>query len=671
MVQRGLPTLAGSCFRTLTLKRQLPLTLGIAFFALPLFPAFIVLTGVTVPGVSLVPFPLTVGLIVIASAAAAYLAVLLVTTPGERVPTAIAFAAFPAAGIVAAIIGFDPRAGALFIAIAVFGVVGHAAIVRFFDEPHVEQTVFTWYLVSGALAALAAVVMVVAKTPADVYTVGHGRATGTFILPGELAGYLIMYVPFAYAVARVAPQRALRALGWAGASVGALAFILTFSRAGWVGMAATIGFFAYTQRSSARRRVAVTLVAAAVLAVALVFNVHHDPSENFTRISIWGAAADMIARFPLSGVGPFDFARIYQWVRLPNGEPTAFHAHSFLLSVAAEMGVIGVAAVLFGWWRFIVTLGERLRLGTGRQTIAFAIIAGLIGTWVQGLIDTVSLVIFAIWPLFTALALALARETNNGAPDEIALTRPLRRVPAAITIACITILLVPCAFVQFASAAVFARAGATGSLPSRLDPRSGIARYEAIERIAPLPFVEATLAEAALHNGDLAAASAHAQRLPDGTLRSEELARIAEARGDAGAAMLLYLNAGDDRALQRHVDRLVRAGRLRQAYDVEARIRDRLAESPTRANAAADSWWRLGRLAVRLGRPAEAQADFAHADVLAPLNTKYLLDAGTLALKRHDTALAAALFAQAHRIDPGSAAAAAGLKRALAERAAR
>ena len=639
MVQRGLPTLAGSCFRTLTLKRQLPLTLGIAFFALPLFPAFIVLTGVTVPGVSLVPFPLTVGLIVIASAAAAYLAVLLVTTPGERVPTAIAFAAFPAAGIVAAIIGFDPRAGALFIAIAVFGVVGHAAIVRFFDEPHVEQTVFTWYLVSGALAALAAVVMVVAKTPADVYTVGHGRATGTFILPGELAGYLIMYVPFAYAVARVAPQRALRALGWAGASVGALAFILTFSRAGWVGMAATIGFFAYTQRSSARRRVAVTLVAAAVLAVALVFNVHHDPSENFTRISIWGAAADMIARFPLSGVGPFDFARIYQWVRLPNGEPTAFHAHSFLLSVAAEMGVIGVAAVLFGWWRFIVTLGERLRLGTGRQTIAFAIIAGLIGTWVQGLIDTVSLVIFAIWPLFTALALALARETNNGAP-------------AAITIACITILLVPCAFVQFASAAVFARAGATGSLPSRLDPRSGIARYEAIERIAPLPFVEATLAEAALHNGDLAAASAHAQRLPDGTLRSEELARIAEARGDAGAAMLLYLNAGDDRALQRHVDRLVRAGRLRQAYDVEARIRDRLAESPTRANA-------------------EAQADFAHADVLAPLNTKYLLDAGTLALKRHDTALAAALFAQAHRIDPGSAAAAAGLKRALAERAAR
>ncbi|HZX68004.1 MAG TPA: O-antigen ligase family protein, partial [Candidatus Elarobacter sp.] len=381
------------------MKRLLPVALGIAFFALPLFPAFIVLTGVTVPGVSLVPVPLTVMLIVGAVMITAVCAVLLATTPGERVPTALAFAAFPAAGVVAAALGFDPRAGALFIAIAVFGVVGHAAIVRFFDEPHVEQTVFTCYLVSGALAALVAVLMVAAKTPADLYTVGHGRAIGTFILPGELAGYLIMYVPFAYAVARVSPHRAARALGWAGLSVGALAFVLTFSRAGWVGMAATIGFFVYTQRSSARRRVAVTIVAIAVVAVGLVFNVHHDPSENFTRISIWGAAADVIARFPFSGVGPFDFARIYQWVRLPDGEPTAFHAHSVLLSVAADLGVIGVAAVLFGWWRFIVTLGERLRPGTGRQTIAYAIAAGLIGTWVQGLIDTVSLVIFAIWPL--------------------------------------------------------------------------------------------------------------------------------------------------------------------------------------------------------------------------------------------------------------------------------
>jgi putative inorganic carbon (HCO3(-)) transporter len=653
------------------MKRLLPVALGTAFFALPLFPAFIVLTGVTVPGVSLVPPAITVVLIVAAAAIAAFFAVLLATTSGERVPTATAFAAFPAAGIVAAALGFDPRAGALFIAIAVFGVVAHAAIVRFFDQPNVEQTVFTCYVVSGALAALVAVLMVATKTPADLYTVGHGRAIGTFILPGELAGYLIMYVPFAYAVARIAPQRAMRALGWTGVSVGALAFILTFSRAGWVGMAATIGFFAYTQRSSARRRVAVTIVAVAVVAVGLVFNVHHDPSENFTRISIWGAAADMIARFPFSGVGPFDFAGIYQWVRLPDGEPTAFHAHSFLLSVAAELGVIGVVAVLFGWWRFIATLGERLRPGTGRQTMAYAIAAGLIGTWVQGLIDTVSLVIFAIWPLFTALALALARETNEDVPAGIAQAHAHGRRRMAIVIACVAALLVPCAFVQFASAAVFARAGAPGSLPSRLDPRAGIAMYETIEHVAPLPFVEATLAEAALRNGDLAGAAAHALRLPPGTLRDAELARIADARGDADAAMQLFLNAGDDRALQRHVDRLVRAGRLREAYDFEARIRDRLAELPTRANAAADSWWRLGRLAIRLGRAAEAQDDFAHADALAPLNTKYLLDAGTLALERHDAALASSLFAQAHRIDPGSAAAAAGLKRALAERAAR
>ncbi len=38
----------------------------------------------------------------------------------------------------------------------------------------------------------------------------HGRATGTFVLPGELAAYLIVLLPIAYALARVARDRAMR-----------------------------------------------------------------------------------------------------------------------------------------------------------------------------------------------------------------------------------------------------------------------------------------------------------------------------------------------------------------------------------------------------------------------------------------------------------------------------
>jgi O-antigen ligase/tetratricopeptide (TPR) repeat protein len=642
------------------MRRLMPVALGVAFLLMPLFPAFITVTGVSVPGVSLVPAPLALAFMSVAALIVVYGAMLLVTTPGGPIPTAVAFAALPAAAIVAAVLGFDPRAGAIFIAFAIFGVVLHATIVRFFRDPHVEATVFAAYLTSGAIASLAAILMVVTKAPADLYTVGHGRAIGTFILPGELAGYLIMYVPFAYAIARVTGRRDLRLIAYAGAVFGAVAFVLTFSRAGWIGMAAAIAYFAYTQRRRARVRVAVGIVGLAVVAVGLVFNAHHDPSENFTRISIWRAASDMIVRFPLSGVGPLDFAGIYSWVRLPDGEPAAFHAHSFLLSVAAELGLIGIAAVCLGWWRFVVTLREELRAGAGSQTIALAIAAGLVGTWVQGLIDTVSVVIFVIWPAFTALALVTARGASPAREAVAAARRGPRRLPRTVT-AIVCVALLSCAFVQLASDAVFARAGAPLSLPSHLDPALGTALYRTIERVAPLPFVEATLADAALRDGDLDAASAHAARLPEGTVRSAALARIAQARGKTGEATALYLDAGDDRALQRYVDRLSADGRYRAAYDFEARVLDRLAAAPTRPNAAADGWWRLGRLAVRLHRPREAKADFARADAVAPLNTKYLIDAATLALEERDWPTAATLFAKTRQIDPGSAAATAGL----------
>jgi O-antigen ligase/tetratricopeptide (TPR) repeat protein len=642
------------------MKRLLPAALGLVFLAIPLYPAFITLTGVQVPGISLVPVPLTLVLLGAAALIVAYAAVLLAITPGEPIPTAIAFAALPAAAVLAAALGFDPGAGAIFIAIAIFGVVLHAAIVRLSTRPHVEAAITVSFVTSGAIAAAVAIVLVLAQWPPDLYTVGHGRAIGTFILPGELAGYLIMYVPFAYAVARVSARRNLRIVAAVGAIVGAIALVLTFSRAGWIGMAAAVAFFVYTQRRRGRTRVAAVIVGAAVLAVGLVFNAHHDPSENFTRISIWRAASDMIARFPLSGVGPFDFATIYRWVRLPDGEPTAFHAHSFLLSVAVEMGLVGIAAVCLGWWRFVIALRERFRSASGSQTLALAIVAGLVGTWVQSLIDTVSVVVFAIWPLFTALALITVRAPSAAHDAAGTGADPIPRMPRAVIVGA-GVMVLACAFVQLASDAVFARAGAPLSLPSRLDPALGASLYRSIERVTALPFVEATLAEAALRDGDINAASAHAYRLPEGPVRDELLARVAEARGDTAAAMELFLDAGDDQALQRYVDRLSARGRYRKAYDFEARVRDRFEAAPTRPNAAADSWWRLGRLAVRLHRPAEAKLDFARADAIAPLNTKYLIDAGTLALAQRDAPSATATFAKTRQIDPASADAVAGL----------
>jgi O-antigen ligase/tetratricopeptide (TPR) repeat protein len=635
-------------------QRLLAASLGIAVFLIPLYPAFITLTGAPVPGIALLPQPLTIALLVLAGALAATWAVALSRAPKRPAPTVVAVAAFPLAALLAAVLGFDPLAGALFVLVLGGGVIWHAAILRFARDETTLKTIFRAYLVSGALAALAAIVMVLGKTPVALYTIGHGRATGTFVLPGELAGYLIVYLPVAFGIARTLPE--LRALALSGLGLGAVAFAMTFSRAGFVGMAAAIAAFVLMRRRERGARYAVAIMGAAVVLVGLAFNAHHDPSENFTRLSIWDAALRMARDFPFSGAGPFEFPRLYEVLRDPGGEPVAFHAHSVLLTIAAETGGVGLAAVLFGWLRFAAVLRARLRSPGALAPVSVAIAAGLIGTWVQGLIDTISVVVFGLWLPFMALALTCAGDPHAAVVADRGASRTFARSAA---MAAAAVVLAACVLMQLASDALYAGAAAPGSLVARLRPL-GAGPYEAIERVAPLPFVEAALAADALDH-DVPRAAAHAARLPPGAERSDLEARIAEAGGRHADAVRLYLDAGDDEALQRIVYGLASRDRVREAHDLERRIRDRLLALGLRPNAVADSWWRLGLLASRLHDDAEANTDYAAASRSAPLNTKYLFDAGMTSLQRGDTTAAAADFTAITRIDPADADGVAGL----------
>jgi O-antigen ligase len=666
---RGAREVRARAIGTEGLTRGVPLALGIAFFSIPLFPAFITLIGTAIPGISLLPRAATLGLLLVALTIALYGGLALAVSRGKPMATLVPLALFPAAAALAALLGFDARRSALFIAILAGGLIWHALVLRFFRLPHVAQTIYRCFLVSGALAAAVAILMVAAKTPVGIYTLGHGRAIGTFILPGELAGYLIVYIPFAFALA-VGEQRDLRLLARAGLALAAVAFVLTFSRAGYAGMAAAIAFYIFMLHGRRGAGFVVALVAVTIVALGVVFNAHHDPSENFTRLSIWQAAWATIERFPLTGVGPFEFAPMYDLLRLPDGEPVAFHAHSFLLTVAAETGIVGVIAVLFGWWRVIAEFRARLPALRPHSMVPIAIAAGLLGTWVQGLVDTVSVVILALWFPFTALALA-ALDDNADTPSSAA-PAPRRWPRSGATAAAIAVALVAVAclagFIQLASAASFAANGAPYSLAAHLSPEFGARMYGQLERVAPLPFVEAMLTDDALRRGDLAAAAEHAARMPAGTARSEADARVALARGRRDEALQSYLDAGNDRALQAAVSNLVAAGRLREAYVLEQRIGQTLAAAKTRPNAVADSWWRLGRLATRLRDPQEAERDYARATELAPFNTKYLIDAGMLALQEHRADAAYALFARATEIDAADADSIAGMGLAALER---
>ncbi len=382
---------------------------AIAYVSIPFFPSFITLTSVAFPGISVVPLPFAIALLC-AMVVLAVVATIGILTPPRRAPTlSRPLLVWLAACLLSLLLGFDLRDSAVFLLIMVLSLLWHCEIDRYYGVPGLARATWWSYLLAGTASCIAAIAMVVLRAPSAQYTIANGRAVGTFVLPGELAGYLLFFLPIAYALAQVAQSRALRVLAWIGFCAGAIAMVMTFSRTGWVGLAAGAGFFVVMRAREGRLRFvqAGVVVAAVLLIVLLLFNEHHNPSENYTRISIWQASVGIIDRFPLTGVGPFGFSKIYPLVRLPDGDATAFHAHSMFLSFLAELGIIGFLAFCWLILSFAQELQRRLRVAQPQAAcLATAIAAGVVGALVQGLIDTVTVVIFGL--LFPMLALALA-----------------------------------------------------------------------------------------------------------------------------------------------------------------------------------------------------------------------------------------------------------------------
>ena len=199
-----------------------------------------------------------------------------------------------------------------------------------------------------------------------------------------------------------------------------------------------------------------------------------------------------------------------------------------------------------------------------------------------------------------------------------------------------------------------------------------LAVYRALDRIAPAPFVETTLATQALESGDFAAAQTYALRLPTSPARDELLAQAARARGDEELALEYDLAAPDVDAVSQAALALV-ATDPEAAYALETHLKDRLVILTTHPDAVAEAYWNLGEFANQSAwrkvpaSPAQnawlavAGTNFESAVALAPLSEKYALAAGNQAALLRKYERAEQLFAQAAEIDPGGADALAGL----------
>ncbi len=223
--------------------------------------------------------------------------------------------------------------------------------------------------------------------------------------------------------------------------------------------------------------------------------------------------------------------------------------------------------------------------------------------------------------------------------------------------------------VQLGSDAILSNVGAPYSLPARLPPALGVRIYRFVATFAPASFVEEMLARAAFSRGDLAAAHARVLRMPRGPVRSDYLARIAEARGDDAAAQRYLLAAADFRAVQREVER-IQIHHPGAAWNLEMRLKTRLERLATHPDAVAESNWHLGIIATRRAWRDSARRTYWYAIglryyrraiALAPLDEKYLLSAAAQELALQNLPGARRYYLWALGVNPASANAYAGL----------
>jgi O-antigen ligase len=318
-----------------------------------------------------------------------------------------------AATFLASACGFDPVTGMVIALTTLCFFAVHRAIFAYYRVPGVAAALYATLFTSGALGALAAVLMLLTRHPVALYALNRGRAVGTFLNPNELAAYLLVYLAAAGGIALTRPGTPLGRCAAACALLGSVALVGTFSRWGLVSALAGLALFAAVTRL---RGAAVAVVATLVLGLAanLAFGARvHDPQDTDARAVAWRAGLATFAHFPLIGVGPLAFGRLYPIMRAPDAPgpntPIAFDPHSLPLAVLAESGTLGFAAIVWFGVALVRGLRRRLRVATpSGRILALANGAGLFALTVHSLLNSVSIV-FLLAFVSSALTLCAAR----------------------------------------------------------------------------------------------------------------------------------------------------------------------------------------------------------------------------------------------------------------------
>lgn len=297
------------------------------------------------------------------------------------------------------------------------------------------------FALAGAVVGAANAIVVIAALHAHTYDVIQTPPVVIYTTANALALFLGPLIAVAASLFLYGPARAVRIGSGAFLLVAVPSMLLTFSRGGYLAMAAVAVGLAVSHRH--RFWLLAGTFVAGVL-VALIPPIFHRISVEFQnvggttffgragRLELWSATLQMLSHYPIFGAGLSGFADRVAPYWNANHPERFIDPHNIVLNFWVETGLLGLFA--FGW---LLGVGFRLSLQGWRegvsdwQPIFLGILLAFLAIVVHGLVDVpyfkndLSLEFWALTGILLAghrIAVAASRGSSTAqgtAPSEL------------------------------------------------------------------------------------------------------------------------------------------------------------------------------------------------------------------------------------------------------------
>ena len=223
-----------------------------------------------------------------------------------------------------------------------------------------------------------------------------GRVYSYFDNPNTFGEVLVLLLPLTLALILCSDRLSSRVIAGVIWFFGVAALLMTYSRAGWVGFALSVGIMVLLLKPALLPLLLplccaiIPLLPSAVWTrIMTIFN--FSDTTTSSRFPLYEAALEVIRRRPLLGAGlGTDAVKRYIAVnRLYHGSAPYVHAHNLYLQVCTETGFAGLAA-------FLASMIWNIRRGvfavldtpaSPARTVTCAAAAGLAGIALCGMAD--------------------------------------------------------------------------------------------------------------------------------------------------------------------------------------------------------------------------------------------------------------------------------------------